>query len=230
MSHPRPKTTVAPESQTTAHIGHSFLRLRRVHLALGAMGFAGAMVCMPALPASAEVVHAEAERNSFQSLSVSPIAGAATVVRQDYTIRMFSVVQMPVPPGTTISSGFGYRAAPCAECSSYHEGVDWLPGAGSPVLAIADGVVTDVGNPSGSLGVYLTVEHVIDGETVSSTYGHLAYGSMNYSIGSTVTRGDVVGLVGSTGTSTGPHLYFQIRVADGSAINPLPWLAKHVNV
>lgn len=237
MNHPRTQSTLAQEptlsripKATRDNHGYSFLRLRKLHLGLGAMAFAGVMVCIPALPASAEVVRAVAVKQIVQSLVVAPMAATTAIERAEYSIQWFTLVQSPVAPGTTVSSGFGYRIAPCAECSSYHEGVDWLPGAGTPVLAIADGVVTDVGNPSGSLGVYVTIQHVVDGQAVFSTYGHLGSGSMPYAIGSTVARGEPVGVVGSTGTSTGPHLYFQIRLANGAAVNPLPWLTQHINV
>ena len=233
VNHPRTQKIVAPEcTQNTSvrHKGPSFLRLRRVHLGLGAMTFAGLMTCLPVLPASAEIVHETVERESFQTVTVTATAPVAEIERGEYGVQYFSVVQSPVAPGTSVSSGFGYRVPPCDVCSSYHEGVDLLPGAGTPVLAISDGVVTDADNASGSLGVFLTIKHVIDGQEVYSTYAHLAYGSMPYSIGSTVARGETVGAVGNTGASTGPHLHFEIRFADGSATNPLPWLAQHVNV
>lgn len=212
------------------HKGPSFLRLRRVHLGLGAMAFAGVMTGMPTLPASAEVVQAAAVEESWQTVTVTVTAPVVEIVRGEYGVQYFSVVQSPVAPGTIRSDGFGYRTPPCAGCSSNHEGIDWLPGYGTPVVAIADGVVTDAGNPSGEFGVFVTLKHVIDGEVVYSTYAHLAYGSMPYAIGSTVARGETVGAVGSTGATTGPHLHFEIRLADGTAVNPIPWLAQHVNV
>ena len=233
MNHPLTQRIFAPENTHSAcitHKGPSFLRLRRVHLGLGAMAFAGVMTCMPVLPASAEVVKAAAVEESWQTVTVTVTAPVVEIVRGEYGVQYFSVVQSPVAPGTVRSDGFGYRTPPCAGCSSNHEGIDWLPGYGTPVVAIADGVVTDAGNPSGEFGVFVTLKHVIDGEVVYSTYAHLAYGSMPYTIGSTVTRGETVGAVGSTGATTGPHLHFEIRLADGSAVNPVPWLAQHVNV
>ena len=233
MKHPHTLHTVAPEitpKPCVTHKGPSFLRLRRVHLALGAMTFAGLMTGMPVLPASAEVVKATAVEQSWQTITVAAIAPAVTIDRGEYGVQYFSVVQSPVAPGTDLSDGFGYRTPPCDTCSSFHEGVDWLPGAGTQVVAIADGIVTDAANSSGGLGVFVTIKHVIDGEEVYSTYAHLAFGSMPYTIGSAVARGAILGAVGNTGASTGPHLHFEIRLADGSAVNPIPWLAQHVNV
>jgi len=196
----------------------SFLRVRRRYLALGAMAFAGAMTCMPTLPASAEVVHAEAVVPG-QALSVASGVEIVTVERAEFAITYYSVVYSPVAPGARLGKPF----------SSGHLGNDFLPGAGTPVLSIADGVVVASTNNDGSLGVHVEIQHVIDGETVISTYSHMAAGSLTLQVGDTVAGGQQVGLVGSTGASTGPHLHFQILLADGTPISPLPWLAAHVN-
>jgi len=196
----------------------SFLRVRRRYLAFGAMAFAGAMTCMPTLPASAEVVHAEVVVPG-QALAVAPGAEVPTVERADFGITEYSVVYSPVAPGARLGKPF----------SAGHLGNDFLPGAGTAVLAIADGVVVASTNDDGSLGVHVEIEHVIDGETIISTYSHMAMGSLTLSVGDTVTGGQQVGLVGSTGASTGPHLHFQILLADGTPISPVPWLAQHVN-
>lgn len=138
-----------------------------------------------------------------------------------------SPIQWPFDVGVPISDGFGYRVAPCSGCSSYHEGIDMNPGAGTPIQAIADGVVREVGNPSGSLGVYAIIDHQIDGQTVSSLYAHMAYGSLALRVGQTVKVRQLVGLVGSTGASTGAHLHLGISV-DGTPIDPYAWLTQKV--
>lgn len=207
---------VAPRSR---HRGHSFLRIRRHYLAFGAIAFTGAMASLPTLPASAEVIHEEEFVASLQTLDVRAAVTLPAVDRGDFAITYYSMVQSPVPAGCRIGKRF----------SSGHDGVDFLPGYGAPIAAIADGVVTEVGNPSGALGVHVTIKHVIDGETVYSTYGHMQLGSMHLSVGEAVSRGQIIGAVGSTGTSTGPHLHFEIELASGVTINPLPWLQRHVN-
>lgn len=203
----------------TRHRGHSFLRFRRRYLALGAMAFAGAMTCMPTLPASAEVVHAELVVPG-QVLRVTTAVEEPAVERAVYAISYYSVVQSPVGPNARLGKPF----------SGGHQGYDFLPGANTPVLNIADGVVSAVGERSGSLGVHVEIQHVIDGQVVTSTYSHLAAGSMNLVVGQVVPRGTQVGLVGSTGASTGPHLHFQIIDASGTPVNPLTWLNAHVNI
>ena len=202
----------------TRHRGHSFLRFRRRYLTFGAMVFVGAWTCLPTLPASAEVLHTELVVPG-QVLIVTSAVNEPEVERAVYDITYYSVVQSPVSPSARLGLPF----------SAGHQGYDFLPGASTPVLNIADGVVTAVGERSGSLGVHVEIQHVIDGEVVTSTYSHMAEGSMTLVLGQEVSRGTQVGLVGSTGASTGPHLHFQILNASGTPINPLTWLQEHVN-
>ncbi|WP_168203860.1 M23 family metallopeptidase [Humibacter ginsenosidimutans] len=136
-------------------------------------------------------------------------------------------IRWPLDVAAPISDGFGYRTAPCAGCSSYHEGIDINPGAGTPIYAIADGVVREVGNPSGALGVCAIIDHRIGGEMVSSLYAHMQLGSLALRAGESVTVGQLVGLVGSTGASTGPHLHLGIMV-EGAFVDPYAWLTQRV--
>ena len=216
------------------HVG--FLGVKKRTLAIGAMAFAAMMTSIPTLPAQAEIVQEEAEVVVLQSLAIDDDVAMSSVAdatiesdREGFTVSEYSVIVLPVAAGTDISDGYGYRVPPCGGCSSFHKGVDYLPGVGTDVRAISDGVVTEVGNPSGGLGVYAVVQHVIDGNVVSSVYGHMQYGSMALKVGSTVSTGQVIGKVGSTGQSTGPHLYFEIRIGGTRPVDPVPWLANHAN-
>jgi murein DD-endopeptidase MepM/ murein hydrolase activator NlpD len=138
-----------------------------------------------------------------------------------------SPIKWPFPRSVPIASGFGYRLAPCAACSSFHDGLDMTPGAGTPIQAVADGVVREMGNPSGALGVYVVIDHQVNGERFSSLYAHMAYGSLALAVGQQVTVGQLVGRVGSTGTSTGAHLHLGIFVG-GTAVDPYAWLTQRV--
>lgn len=138
-----------------------------------------------------------------------------------------SPIQWPFPRSVPISSGFGYRVAPCAACSSFHDGIDMTPGAGTSIRAVADGVVREMGNPSGALGVYAIIDHQVNGERFSSVYAHMAYGSLALMAGQQVTVGQLIGLVGSTGVSTGAHLHLGILV-DGVFVDPYAWLTQRV--
>lgn len=223
--------TVTTRAPKRAVHGHSFLRLRKQQLAFGAITFTTMMASLAALPATAEMTPTEVATTPLQSfVTPTTVAAIPDIERPDYSITVFSVVQAPAPAGTGILSAFGNRGASCDGCSGFHSGADFALASGTPVLAIADGVVSEVG-PDGSLGTYVKVEHVIDGETVTSTYAHMIAGSMPFALGAAVSRGTQLGQVGSTGAATAPHLHFEIRLGGpfGTAINPLPWLRAHVN-
>ncbi len=86
--------------------------------------------------------------------------------------------------------------------SGYHQGVDLLAAAGTPIYAAAAGVVSVSQESYGGYGVAVTIEHVIGGQRVSTLYGHMTYGSRQVVSGQTVEAGQLIGLVGSTGSST----------------------------
>lgn len=205
------------------HIG--FLNYNRRLLALGAIAAVGAMTSLPALPASAELIHEEVEVEVLQAYSAPTYFRVPVVVRDPFVVSTYTLVQWPVPAATPLSSRFGYRS--CDGCSSDHLGIDLNPGAGYPIEAIADGVVV-VAEEDAALGVHVIVEHVVDGTTFRSLYAHMQYGSLVLAVGDSVTIGQHVGLVGSTGQSTGPHLHFGI-LENGVEIDPLAWLSAHAN-
>ncbi len=194
---------------------------------------AGGICLLAGLPALAAVATSGPEQAVQPTASapaaafVAADAAPQTFARDGYAVSEYALVRWPLPLGTTVSSDFGYRVPPCSTCSSDHSGVDWTPGAGTPVAAVADGVVREVGNPSGELGVYAIVDHVIDGQLVSSVYGHLELGSLAVAVGDEVNVGDIVGAVGSTGESTGPHLHFGILLGGTDAVDPVIWLSEH---
>ncbi|WP_392341586.1 M23 family metallopeptidase (plasmid) [Leifsonia sp. P73] len=148
-------------------------------------------------------------------------------IADTFTNNPASPVQWPFTRGVPISDGFGYRSAPCSGCSSMHQGIDMNPGAGTPIQIIADGVVSEIGNPSGELGVYAIIDHVIDGQKVSSLYAHMLQGSLRVQVGDQVKVTDIVGQVGSTGMSTGAHLHFGISL-NGTPIDPFPYMKQKV--
>lgn len=122
----------------------------------------------------------------------------------------------PVPFTTEVTSPFGDRYHPISGEYSFHAGTDIAaPGAeNTPVVAAKPGTVTFVGE-MGSYGNLVTIDH---GNGVETRYAHL--NSFQTSVGSTVSAGQVVGLLGNTGGSTGPHLHFEIRY-DGVPYNPM---------
>lgn len=207
----------------------SFVR-RALTVSVAAVCLVGAgAFAVPAAVAALEQASVEA---AAQSYPVSPTWAAAVdavdAPRDGFTVSQFSLVQWPLSEGTSVSSFFGYRS--CDGCSTMHSGIDFTPGAGVPIEAVADGVVVASTVADGSWGTHTVIEHDIDGVTYYSSYAHMQSGSARFSIGDTVSRGDVLGLVGSTGQSTGAHLHFTIQTADRTFIDPLPWMRAHVNI
>jgi len=158
----------------------------------------------------------------------------AEVLRSRYGNRNFSYstsgsgnIRWPFPVAVPISSGFGDRVAPCRYCSSNHRGVDFTPGNGSPIFAIADGVVS-VSDFGRGYGQFVYIEHEINGKTITSVYAHMQRGSSPLRAGETIRVGEFIGLVGNTGTSTGPHLHFEIRI-NSEYVDPFAWLKENAS-
>ena len=139
--------------------------------------------------------------------------------------------KMPVN-SSEVSSDFGWRSPPCKGCSADHQGVDFVPGNGEPVSAIADGMVIDMGT-GGGYGNFVEIYHLVSNsegviEEWTSLYAHLQNDSFpeDMMIGSAVKLGTVLGKVGNTGLSTGPHLHFELKI-NGENIDPLPLLGTY---
>ena len=137
-------------------------------------------------------------------------------------------IRWPFPYPVTISSGFGPRIAPCSGCSTYHEGVDFTPGANAAIFAVASGVVTGRDDGRTGYGNYVIITSQLNGHTVKFTYAHMTTASSPITLGETVGVGDFIGLVGETGEATGPHLHFEVNV-DGTTIDPIPWLEANAS-
>ena len=194
-------------------------------LVLAAIAAVGLLTSIPSSPPGAFATESAQVRVQVQSL-VTPSGSAVLAARDGFAMSAFSVVQWPVPASTPISSGFGLRQ--CDGCPTDHTGTDFNPGSGYPIQSIATGVVTEAGWDSTGYGNKVVIQHVIDGQVVSSLYAHMQDDSITVSVGDTVNRGQIVGLVGSTGESTGAHLHLSI-ISDGVMVDPYPWLLQHVN-
>lgn len=161
-------------------------------------------------------------RDSFSAVSLKEVPLFNYSRDLSYTVNNSGKIRWPFPVAVPLGDLFGPRVAPCAGCSTFHHGTDFQPGDGAPVYAVADGVVT-VSEFSGSLGQHVAIEHTIDGKTFTSIYGHMQAGSSKLKVGQKVKKSDIVGLVGSTGESTGPHLDFEIDI-DGTPVDSFVWL------
>jgi len=113
-----------------------------------------------------------------------------------------------------LSAGFGERADPFTGEEGYHQGLDISADKGHPVVATASGIVESA-SWSGNYGNLLVIDH---GFGIKTRYGHLS----NFAVGAgtTVSRGALIGYVGTTGRTTGPHLHYEV-LANGQLINPL---------
>jgi len=170
------------------------------------------------------------EQDSYQAQSIAEVAAASGIrLENTFSNNPNGTVQWPFAVGVHIGDQFGPRN--CAGCSANHGGQDFNPGVGAPIQAIADGVVSYTEDGEASLGVHMIIDHMIDGKLVSSVYAHMIHGSMLLETGDVVKVGQVIGKVGSTGMSTGPHLHFEIREGGikGTKVAPLPWLYANTN-
>lgn len=123
----------------------------------------------------------------------------------------------PCPGYTYISSEFGWRAQPIPGASTNHKGMDFAAGTGTPIYAAASGTVTSA-SYSGNAGNLIVINH---GNGLQTYYMHC--NSMYVSAGQTVSKGQNIGSVGSTGNSSGPHLHFQVML-NGTPTNPRNYL------
>ncbi|HET9641211.1 MAG TPA: M23 family metallopeptidase [Allosphingosinicella sp.] len=120
--------------------------------------------------------------------------------------------------GTNFTSGYGVRSDPFRGRAAMHAGIDLAGPIGTPIYATADALVGRSEYNSGGYGNLVELEH---GHGIQTRYGHLSKSLV--SAGQRVKRGDVIGLMGSTGRSTGSHLHYEVRI-DGKAVNPVPFL------
>ena len=123
----------------------------------------------------------------------------------------------PLPYRATVTSAYGWRTHPITGKQSFHNGVDLAAGSGTAIYAVRSGTVTTA-TYSSVYGYYVTVNH---GDGYSSLYAHMT--DYVVSNGQYVEKGQLLGYVGSTGWSTGPHLHFTIYY-NGSTVNPMDYI------
>ena len=118
-----------------------------------------------------------------------------------------------------LTSGYGMRNHPVLRKRRRHNGVDLAAPTGTPVYATADGMITRA-NWFSSYGLFIRIDHGADLETRFAHLSRIAVAS-----GQRVRKGELIGFVGSTGRSTGPHLHYEVRVG-GVAVNPIPYMKE----
>jgi len=144
---------------------------------------------------------------------------APTAFSSPVPTRGISVPSRMPLEGAALTSGFGMRTHPVLGGRRQHTGIDLAAPTGTPVYATADGIVSRADWYS-SYGLYISVEH---GASMQTRYAHLS--RLAVASGDSVKKGDLIGYVGSTGRSTGPHLHYEVRV-EGLAVNPIPYMVE----
>ena len=114
-----------------------------------------------------------------------------------------------------MASGYGWRSDPFTKARKMHWGMDFSAPQGTPIHATGDGAVTRADNLSSGYGKHVRIDH---GFGYVSLYGHMS--GYNVKPGQKVRRGDLIGFVGSTGRSEGPHCHYEVW-KDGEKINPM---------
>lgn len=122
-----------------------------------------------------------------------------------------------------IASGFGYRIDPVYKVTKFHAGLDFTAPQGTPIYATADGTAVEVGFSSGGFGNMVKINHGFGYETV---YGHMV--RVKAHIGQTLKRGEVIGYVGTSGKSTGPHCHYEVH-KNGRPVDPIYYFYNDIS-
>jgi len=228
-------------------------RLGSQLLSVGALVFAGTLLVAVSVPANAfisettavlpKVQARQSEGLAGQTLAVSEEAVAPALARDTYSITSYAqllraqygnagtytattgAVRWPFPYSVPTTDGFGPRPV-WVSGTGFHNGVDFTPGGGTPIYAIADGVVTLHADQYGGFGNYVVLQHSINGQNVKSLYAHMITGSSPLVVGEEIKVGDFIGLVGDTGNSYGAHLHFELHL-DNVPVDPFAWLTAN---
>ncbi len=148
--------------------------------------------------------------SSYASSPALPILGRA--YEDDATPSLW-------PVRGRITAGFGERMDPFTGEDEFHKGIDIAAPTGTPVRVAADGILFHAG-PAGTYGNEALIDH---GYGVTTKYAHLS--AVYVKVGEQVTRGQIIGTVGVTGRTTGPHLHYEVLV-HGDAVNPVTYLRE----
>lgn len=170
----------------------------------------------------------EIEKKKAEEAAAARAAAAAATASSGFSTAGYALVapgsgevRYPLPPGS-----YKQGRTTVGPDSGGHQGADMLAPAGTPIYAAASGVVTASAESIGGYGVCIMIDHVIGGQRVSTLYGHMTYGSRQVAQGQYVEAGQLIGVVGSTGSSTANHLHFEVRVG-GGVVEPYSWLAAN---
>jgi murein DD-endopeptidase MepM/ murein hydrolase activator NlpD len=164
------------------------------------------------------------KKKAEEAAAARAAAAASTASSAGFDISKYALVspgsgevRYPLPQGSyNVSRTLG----------SGHNGADMVCPALTPIYAAAAGVVRVSSESYYGYGVGVVIDSVVGGQRVSTTYGHMTYGTRQVQVGDTVAAGQLIGLVGSTGHSTANHLHFEVKI-NGTLVEPIGWLAAN---
>lgn len=154
-----------------------------------------------------------------QCLEVMPANG-------DRAVTESAPIVWPLVEGSfNFASGFGMRFHPVLGYSRLHAGIDLAGPLGTPIFAASDGVVLE-SHPEEGTGYWIRIQHEMpDGTTYYTGYAHMYASDVLVKEGDKVSAGQQIASIGNTGTSTGPHLHFEVHDSSDTSIDPAAWLA-----
>lgn len=156
--------------------------------------------------AAARARSVAAARGNLASVNLSMTAPGSGEVRYPVTNYTAASYNMFRPPGRPS-----------------HNGLDMMAPSGTPIFAAAAGVVRQSTDSGGSYGAVVVIDSVVGGQTVTTRYAHMTYGTRVVNAGDTVAAGQLIGQVGQTGNATAPHCHFEVLI-NGGYVDPLAWL------
>ena len=161
---------------------------------------------------------ADAEMAQFRNeLAGMSSSGQASSSSTSTSVASYGSMQWPAVASKTITSPYGYRFHPIQKVNRFHSGIDIGAPYGTGIVAAESGKVIKAAW-NGGYGKCIVLDH---GGGIYTLYGHCS--QLNVSVGQSVSRGQTIGLIGSTGNSTGPHLHFEVLI-NGSTTNPLSYV------
>ncbi|MDO7880892.1 M23 family metallopeptidase [Salinibacterium soli] len=177
------------------------------------------------LEVSAEALSAAPVRDGFEVMSYAQQLQLKYANSAPAYTATFGAIRWPFPYAVTITDRFGPRPIEVSG-SPFHNGIDFTPGEGTPIYAIADGVVTAHAEDQWGFGNHVIIQHNIPGQNVETLYAHMQYGTSPLVVGQEIKVGDFIGLVGDTGNSYGAHLHFEVHI-DKVPVDPFAWLTAN---
>ena len=163
----------------------------------------------------------EQDTSQIQQEEKTEISQSSSISEMELDIQNLKAAYTFIKPiEGTISSGFGARESEYQNVTGYHTGIDIAKELGSSVNASLDGKVIKAGYNNGGYGNLIVIEH---GNNMKTYYAHLSEIYVN--VGDMVKKDDIIGAIGSTGNSTGPHLHFELRV-DNQPVDPVKYIQQ----